>query len=309
MRRIVFELQARPDAGAVFLAVHANEKAHRFREAYRQLYGEEPGWEAAFSRDAAMLVVEAARAAGVRGRPGDLATDLNYFNTQGDAMKPLTMGVFHKRNIISALTQFHPVQDLLEAAVQKNASPDGQVVLFGGRYMYKTNVVYTGIQVNAVSEVDLSDLTCVIDCHIWFRHQEDFDVDNIIFSNAVDTVEMVPVASGFSEKDHLKARLFHVKGRFRMDFLPTPYMFDKHILGFRFRHRDRSRNNLIYVTDAMGMGINRYGKAQLRYLNLQNQNRLDFSRFNFVIEAGKDRFSLRGRLNPHLSRYMAAATR
>lgn len=423
LRRIVFELQAKPDAGSVFLAVHAsegvalvklikdtlvkntilgpdsfatrrfpqgfanfpkeirnpghytdgvyvaspllydtaNEQAHRFQERYRQTFGQDPGWEAAYTRDAAMIVVEAARAAGVREASEDIqqyrtvirdywagidspdnalegVTGLNYFDNQGNAMKPLTMGVFHKRNIISALTQFHPVQDILDAAQRKTDSPDGQIVLFGGRYMYKTNVVYTGVQVNSVSEVDLSDLTCLMDFHLWFRYQDAFDVDNIVFTNAVEPVEMTSVDSGFSKDDHLKARLFNVKGRFRMNFLPNPHTFDKHVLGFRFRHRDRSRNNLIYVTDAMGMGITsglspkqqmedeavlpgdfnwtiekidffqdtdyRYGKAQLRYLNLQNQKRLDFSRFNFAIQVGKERISLRGRLDPLVSWYV-----
>lgn len=424
LRRIVFELQTKPDAGAVFLAAHAaegvalvrlikdtlvkntllgpdafatqrfpqgfaglpkerrnpghytdglyvaspllydtaDEPAHQFRDRYRQRYGEEPGWEAAYTRDSVMLAAAAFRAVGTDGRPMDLAeqreavrdywarldsladaeegiTGRTYFDADGNAMKPLTMGVFHKRNIISALTQFHPVQDLMEAAVKKKEAQDGEVVLFGGRYMYKTNVVYTGIQVNGVSAVDLSDLTCVIDCHVWFRYQDAFDVDNIVFGNAVDPVEMTPVESGFSETDHLKARLYHVKGRFRMDFLPTPYMFDQHILGFRFRHRDRSRNQLIYVTDAMGMGITaglsprrqmeeesvlpgelgwhiqevdffqdtdyRYGKAKLRYLNFQNQNRLDFSRFNFAVRVARDRFSLRGRMDPQTAWYAA----
>ena len=48
-------------------------------------------------------------------------------------------------------------------------------------------------------------------------------------------------------------RLYLVKGKFHIDFLPNHY-FGQHMLGLNFHHIDLNRNYLIYVVDTLGMG-------------------------------------------------------
>jgi branched-chain amino acid transport system substrate-binding protein len=115
---------------------------------------------------------------------------------------------------------------------------------------------------------------------------------------------------------------FRVEGRFRADFLPGKYFFGNHELGLNFRHKELSRNNLIYVVDILGIGdsiaskmnedmvlnpiydwtINHafifqdIDKIQTQgnpnYMDLKNQT-IEFSRFNLRIKIQEDKFSLR----------------
>ena len=63
-------------------------------------------------------------------------------------------------------------------------------MLFDGKYMYKTNVIYTGIKVNRISELDMNKLTCMLDFYLWFRYQGNIDVQDIEFVNAVEPIHL-----------------------------------------------------------------------------------------------------------------------
>jgi branched-chain amino acid transport system substrate-binding protein len=411
LRRIVFDLQLAPDAGAVFLATHAaegvqivrlirdalirnplmvpdafasraftegfdhlpkekrnpghytngihitsplifdtaNERAQRFREVYRERYGADPDWVAAYAFDSALALVEAIRAAGATGDPGAAAeerrrvrdflaamtevegavagvTGFTYFDDNGDAIKPIYLGVFRRRNIISALTQVQPVYNIHRIPRFQEAVRDRRILLFNGRYMYKTNVVYTGVSLNEVSGLDFKDMTCRLDATFWFRYQGAPDVTDIEFLNAV---EPVTLGEPLDEQTHdgITSRLYRIRGRFRMDFMRHRHAFGHHFIGFQFRHRGLSKYNLVFVKDLLGMGepleaaerlrqTNVLGGApewrihrvrvfpdasernsleNLRYLELQGEG-VKYSRFNYGVLIRKSGFTLRGKV-------------
>ncbi|MBE9562941.1 MAG: mechanosensitive ion channel family protein, partial [Proteobacteria bacterium] len=118
--------------------------------------------------------------------------------------------------------------------------------------MYKTNVVYTGIKINKINEIDLSTLTYTLDFYLWFRFKGNIDPQNLEFLNAVEPVQLQLVDEIDNE---LKYHLYHVKGRFKTDFLAKYNSFRQHTFGVSFRHRKLPHNNLIYVRDALGMGL------------------------------------------------------
>ncbi len=345
--------------GTPFIIDTANEKAQHFREAYVAKYEENPGWHAAYSYDAAMVVLEAIARAGIQGDPDTIKADrekirdylaslthpsealegitgFNYFDAIGNCPKPVSIGVYKSRNIISALTQLQVVRNLGEIHDLEKSMNEERVLLIDGKYMYKTNVVYTGIKMNEISSVDPKTLTCMLDFNVWFRYQGDIDVQNVRFLNSAERIELaVPIDT--NAEDHLNYRLYNVRGLFKTDFLPRRYGFRQHILGLRFRHNLLPRDNLIYVTDVLGMRLkgeisflNRLNDAQIfrdandwkvnqaqffqnigerepqgraEYLNLE-KGIIEHSAFNFAIRIQKKSFTPRGMIPLEYSRIL-----
>lgn len=341
----------------------ANEQAQKFREVYRERYGEDPDWVAAYAFDSALLLVEAIRATGAgQMEPGRLSlarqwirdylagltdpdravagvTGFNYFDEHGDAIKPITLGVFRQRNIISALTQVQPVYNIHRIPQFQEAVRERRILLFNGRYMYKTNVVYTGVSVNKISDLNFRDRTFALDANLWFRYQDKPDVTDIEFMNAVEPVSLGEPVDQY-EHEGITSQLYRVRGRFRMDFIQNRHAFGHHFLGFQFRHRSMSQYNLIFVKDVLGMGeaevtaermrsanvmgggsewriqrvrvfqdvSERNSLENLRYLELQGEG-IKYSRFNFGILIREDGFTLRGKVFEGIPEgYMVAAS-
>ncbi|NJL58310.1 MAG: ABC transporter substrate-binding protein [Desulfobacteraceae bacterium] len=322
-----------------------NEKGQKFSEAYLKKYNEKPGWHAAFAYDSAMLIIESVKHSGIRGLKQTLKDDrakvrdylsglntttnavegvtgYNYFDKHGDSQKPVYMGIYRKLNIVSALIQF---QSVTAQDIGPSAKKDEWVLLFDGRDMYRTNVIYTGIEIKEISELDVLNLQCTIDFFIWFRYQGDIDVGKLEFINVSAPIDMgQPVHD--KEIDQLRYRLYHVKGKFKADFLPSETAYNQHVLGIAFRHPDLDRNNLIYVKDVLGMGtpndeviadrmvasnalntssgwkiskvlffqdvVRQSSKGDPDYLNVQ-QGTVEFSRFNAGIVINENKFSVR----------------
>ncbi|MDY6994094.1 MAG: ABC transporter substrate-binding protein, partial [Pseudomonadota bacterium] len=328
----------------------ANDKAQLFRQAYRNRYQEEPDWSAAYAYDTAMIIVEAIRKMEVQGDAATIVADrqkirdfmaqlntaqlalegvtgLNYFNSQGDAQKPVSIGIYKNNNLISALTQLQLIGNINEIGDLEGALQAGRVLKVDNKYLYKTNVVYTGIEVNKISDLNLKDLTYQLDFHLWFRFRGAVDTNDIEFINAVDAVQLS--APLIETKNRMTYHSYQVQGRFLADFLLSHYTYKQHTLGVSFRHRQLSRNHLIYVTDVLGMGLNdqralleRWQNQQVlastfdwninqvwffqdiikksalggfKYLNMQ-EKMIRFSRFNMGIKIQKNELAIRGTL-------------
>ncbi|MDM8569342.1 mechanosensitive ion channel [Thiotrichales bacterium HSG1] len=210
-----------------------------------------------------------------------------------------------------------------------------RIVLIGDKYMYKTNVVYVGIELNEISELDTSNLTYTLDFYLWFRFQGDLNTKNIEFLNAVEPIQLEnPIVEQLGDQTN---HLYHVQGKFKSQFFTDYYAYQQYELGMSFRHNDLTNNNLIYVTDILGMGITRQSllnKMQqgqilamanaweitnihffqdnvhksslgsLKYLNTLDQQ-VEFSKFNISLTIKNNQFTLRGRLPFYTSVEMA----
>jgi branched-chain amino acid transport system substrate-binding protein len=327
----------------------ANEKAQLFKNKYEFKYNEEPDWISAFGYDTAMIACEAIRHAKITGKPETLSEDrkkvrdhlagltnpneaivgvtgFNYFDSKGDCPKPISIGVYKFQNSISALTQLKSVPNINEISNLDAALKSGRVLHVDNKYMYKTNVVYTGIEVLELSELDMHKLTFQMDFFIWFRFKGDIAPENIIFANAITPIRLnKPV----TEKviDGINYRAYRVSGMFKADFLPGSYAFRQHVIGLSFRHRELTRNNLIYVIDVLGMGLTHSESITTKLIHAKvlqpNMNwgirnvwffqdienktalgspeyldpsggTLKYSRFNLGIRIEKSEFTLRG---------------
>lgn len=254
----------------------ANEEAQEFNSRYQNKFGASSDWVAAYAFDAVNLVVEAFKAGarvddesaseagrrivrealsaavkpedGIRG-----ITGVKTFTEFGEAKTSVFMGRYDGRDMVSALTQLQPIK----AGVAANFIEElkkGKVLYVNDRFMYKTNVVYTGVQVKEISELDLSKGQVTLDFLMWFRYSGDFKPEDLVFSNAVEPIELdEPAAEQISRG--LKYKLFEVKGVFDYNFSKVNRPYGTVLIGFDFAHQTLNRNNLQYVTDVLGIGL------------------------------------------------------
>jgi branched-chain amino acid transport system substrate-binding protein len=334
----------------------ANEKAQLFLDAYKEQYNEEPDWSAAYAYDTAMVLVEAMKQANLKGVPNSLAADrkklrdtlasftnihdavkgvtgFNYFDNYRDAQKLVSLGVYKQKNLVSALTQFHVLRNPDEIVDIQQALRDEQILTMDNRYMYKTHVVYVGIKVHEISHIDMKQLVYHLDFKLWFRFlQSDLKPTDIQFTNAVDPQKLnAQLAKSLEDckvtLDKIVYCVYRIKGDFRADFLTNYYSYKKHVVGISFRHRTLTRNNLIYVTDMLGMGLNQeqslaqyltkthvlgpaegwlidrvwffpdvakeFSAGDPQHLNAA-EGIVEYSRFNAAIQLKQDQLTLRG---------------
>ncbi len=340
----------------------ANEKAQHFKKIYQAKYQEEPDEATAFAYDAAMMIVEAIKNTSVKGLPKTVKEDrqkmrdylakittidnavegvsgLNYFDQDGNAQKPISIGVYKNRNIISASTQLQMVRDINDIANLEVALEKEHLLFIDDKYLYKTNVVYVGLELNEISELDTKNLTYLLDFYLWFRFQGDIETQKINFLNAAEPITLdEPIV----EKEGIQTRhLYRIKGRFKADFVSNHVYYKQHILGVSFHHPDLSRDNLIYVTDVLGMGltkgefwIDKVQNAQvlspvydwsityalffqdiiqksalgsIKYLTVETGT-IEYSRFNAAIQINKNDFSLRRLIPPNWANYLLLLT-
>jgi branched-chain amino acid transport system substrate-binding protein len=255
----------------------ANEMALQFKQAYQKTYQEESDWAAAYAVDTVMVIIEAIKNAKIQGKQETLVEDrtkirdylasinqlakaikgvtgFNYFDHNGDALKPVSIGVYRQNNIISALNQLQVIRNPDEIYDLQAAIAEERVLLIDDKYMYQTNVVYTGINISEIRDLDFKNLTYTLDFNLWFRYQGDIEPQQIDFVNAVEPIRLTePLIDEVAHQ--MRYRLYHVRGQFRADFLANHHAFRQHIIGISFHHSHLNRNNLIYVTDVIGMGL------------------------------------------------------
>jgi len=254
----------------------ANDKGQKFKNNYVREYDKEPGWHAAFAYDTIMILDHAIKDANITGNQkiitqeraklrdklasicnSDLAikgaTGINYFDEKGDSQKPVSIGVYKNQNIVSALTQLQSVNNINEISDISEAIHKKMVIYVDDKYMYKTNVVYTGIKINEISELDIDNLTAKLDFYLWFRFQGSINTKEIDFINSVEPIKLDEPIKKTQEKN-ISHHLYRIKSKFKLDFLPKHLPFGYHMAGIRFHHNNLTRNNLIYVVDVLGMG-------------------------------------------------------
>jgi len=261
-----------------FIYDTANEAAQQFKDRYKNRFGKEPDWRAAFAYDAAKLAIHAFDKAKIIGETDCIGDDrnrvqkyltqmnqiqygmegitgFNYFDNNGDTPKPISIGVYKNNKLISALTQLRSLYNPNEIADIDQALAQERLMYVDNQLMYKTNVVYTGIEMAEIKSIKFKERICQLDFYLWFRYQGKIDFSNIVFPNAIEPIKLIkPIKMGHDGQIRYKA--FHVVGQFKMDYLSHAYTPGEHLIGIQFHHKTLNENNLIFVTDVIGMRLN-----------------------------------------------------
>jgi branched-chain amino acid transport system substrate-binding protein len=325
-----------------------NEKGQLFKHEFENTYQEEPDWHAAFAYDTIALLVHAMKNPSFSGNACQLKKDrfvikkslaaldtihhamegvtgFVYFDDQGDSQKSVFTGIYKHQQIISTFTQFQMVPNIYEVPEYKEKLKKKHIIEFDDQYMFRINTVYTGIEIKKIFDIDMKNMTYGLDFYLWFRYKGDIHPERISFLNAAEKIELGEPVDTENLKN-VSYAAYHVRGRFKADFIPDAYAYQERLVGISFCHKERTRNNLIYVADILGMRIesrermveklkkakiltpssgytiydfwvfqNIAEKASLgapRYLKIQ-EGKVKFSQFNMGIRIRKNELSLR----------------
>ncbi|WP_071518542.1 ABC transporter substrate-binding protein [Geitlerinema sp. PCC 9228] len=258
----------------------SSQAAQSFQDRFFTKYRDKPTWIGALSYERTMVAVQALKNAelsqpslqekrrsvyqallemrnaeqGVEGLQGKI-----YFDRDRNMPRILAMGRYEQEYFVSAPIQLQPIQDITTIPRVEQELEKENILRFGGQYARITHIVYTGIDINKIFQLDLRKQKYNIDFFLWFRYKEsdrmDLQPETIEFLNSVNPIDLgQPLYK--SKEDGIVLRTYRVKTKFEADFDFREYPFDVQQIKIQFRNPRYSREKMIYVADIAGMGGN-----------------------------------------------------
>jgi branched-chain amino acid transport system substrate-binding protein len=199
-----------------------------------------------------------------------------YFDSNGDAIKSIPIGIYKKGKPVTAWYQYQPLTHVQEMDNLLQEILAHNVIQVNDKFMQKAQVVYTGIDFNNISELDLKKSAYKADFYLWFRFlQQDEELpktqpqfDSINFVNIfdpkdnnienwtlLDSEEYIPEKE--SKQGKVIIKTYRLKTQFKVNFDFHDYPLDKQIVPIRFRHNQLTTNQMIYVVDREGMELDK----------------------------------------------------
>ena len=191
-----------------------------------------------------------------------------YFDSNGDAIKSIPIGIYNKGKPVTAWYQYQPLTTMPEANNLLQNILDNNIIQVNDKFMQKAQVVYTGLDFNDISELDLNKSTYKADFYLWFRSLQpdktQYHFDYIDFINIFDPKDNdIKKGSPLKPEEYLPEKgskldkviinAYRFKTQFKIDFDLHDYPLDQQILPIRFRHNHLTTDKLIYVVDREGM--------------------------------------------------------
>lgn len=224
----------------------ANDEAQRFQTRYQHRFGASPDWLAALAHDAARVALTPKpEEQDIKGLAGAIHI------VERQAQLPNQVGRYNGERLISAPVQLLPIAkganfNYIDALRQ------GRVLYVNDRFMFKTNVVYVGVRVNDITELDMQKETATVDMSVWFRYRGSFKPEELLIQNAVEPVRFDVIEESKASED-VQYRRYRIKPKLRLNFTDAKRAYGQHIVGIGFRHKLLNRSNLQYVVDVLGM--------------------------------------------------------
>lgn len=253
--------------------------AQQFKNRFMEKYGVAPDWVAAYAHDAAKMIIRGIISQSrdkfeyvlsqcrrdlrtylksLKGISSSMpgVTGENFFpSDQTRELRPVQVGIYNGANVIAAPIQLQPIKP--ERSINYfDELKSGRMLYVNDRFMYKTSVIYSGVELHGISELDMDNFRATLDFSIWFRYQGKFDPADIDFLNAVDPIVLgEPVEK--KETREISFARYRIKAPFKFNFLDMKLPYGKHLMGISFHHKKLNRNNVIYVVDLLGMALDK----------------------------------------------------
>ena len=195
-------------------------------------------------------------ATGAQGIVGAL-----YFDPSRNAVGTARFGIYQNGQMISAMTQFEPISSpgQFKREELREQLAKGRITTVHGKYVYVANVVYAGVDMIDIHDVDIKTSTYVMDFYLWFRyransHDAEFQPASFVFTNAVsvDDSSYTPVREP-ETTNGITTETYRVTGTFKNPFDFYEYPFDRQELNVQFRNKDATTTYIQYVVDRIGM--------------------------------------------------------
>lgn len=280
-------------ASAPVIYDSAPDAAQAFASQYLNTYGRVPGWYGAQYYEAAQVAVQALQDAHVQGTPASVSNDrmsivqqlekmdsaqsgvegldgVLYFNNQrNEGVSRTRFGQFWHGRLRSLPIQLVPVSnpDAVDLPGQMRA---GEIIKAGDQYFWKQRVVYAGIDINAVSSVNVTAEAFTVDFYLWMRYSVGDDkATDITFSNASNVSfdpaqpqssqivndTTLPLINTSGSGQPLQYRRYHITGDFKATYDFHQYPFDQQQLNIGFQNTRLTSEHLVYAIDAPGLRV------------------------------------------------------
>ena len=253
----------------------ANEAAVKFQQDFNARYGVSPDSGMALYFDAAGISFAAlasldpeitdlaAQRTGVRDQWASIdnraaafdgITGKILFDDSVNAEKTVPIGVFELSEFISAPVQLQAVENPVMVPNFSDKLESGEIIPQADGYMHATQIVYFGVDLNEVSNLNTASGNYDLDFYIWFRYRGNLDLSKIEFSNAVTPVSLDnPIWA--RERNGMNIVTFKIRGTFSGEFQFADYPFDRQQLTLVVRHQDRNSESMRFVADKLGMQL------------------------------------------------------
>lgn len=193
---------------------------------------------------------------GVQGITGPI-----YFNFMHNVARAPRFGVYQNGEIVSAMIQFDPIAapEQLKPEELKDQVSKGRIMTVDGKYAYQANIVYAGVDIIGIQDVDIKTSTYKMDFYLWVRYRANSKDDqflpaDIVFSNAADSISMELVRPAETDPiTGITTETYRVTGLFKNQFLFYEYPYDRQKLVIRFRNKNATTSFIQYVVDRIGM--------------------------------------------------------
>jgi branched-chain amino acid transport system substrate-binding protein len=245
-----------------------------FANRYKARYGSEPSPEAVRWYEGARLIVQAIGAEGVTGSdramerrrirdwlagrkdPQTSAVSVAgpiYFDQDHNAERGISIGLFYDGRLMSAPVQFTPVQDPDQVPGLDTLSSNGMVIDAAGTKYVRTPVVYSGIELNTLENIDVRANTFQADFFLWFRYQDEVNLDphEVEFPTAVSGATLGKEVER-RRRDGFTTVTYHVKGAFRSDYEFSRFPFDEQMLRIPIQIHNSNSYSMILAYGGAG---------------------------------------------------------
>ncbi len=248
--------------------------ARSFRKKFIHKFNHEPLWVAATYYDAMLVALHAIEQAEIQGediqedrrKVRDTLTHIDekdvavhgvtgdiYFDEHGNTVdSSLALGFWWNHEFLPVYQQSRMI-DLQKGRGEVNGEKGRKET--GDMPMTPLNVVYAGIDINAIRNIDFKKGVFTADFYLWFRFQGAFDDTSVQFINAVHPVTLEqPILNKINRNNGVIVSTYRVIADFTMTTTDLDaYPLDRHTLPISFLHTKETRDNLIYVPDVNGM--------------------------------------------------------
>ena len=180
-----------------------------------------------------------------------------FFEPSRNISRAARFGIYQNGEIVSANTQFEPISAPNEIRELRDQVRKGRILTVNGGYVYRANIVYAGIDLLGIDEIDIKTSTYKTDFYLWFRYRpneqdNEFKPEEFVFTNAESVDEPVLIREE-ENADGTVLKTYRVTGVFKNQFDFHNYPFDHQRLIVEFRNQNATTSFIQYVVDRIGM--------------------------------------------------------
>lgn len=171
-----------------------------------------------------------------------------YFDASRSVPQMLSFSVFDRGVLLNAPLQYRPLTDPEKFNLVADEAA-GLLFELDGLTFRQYRVVYVGIDLNEISDLDSRAQTFDADFFLWFRYRGDERAEHTFFTNATDPEFELAEPLDRAEDDNLHFVIYRVKTTFfePLDFRDYPW--DRHVFRIGLQNETLTNDDIVYVPD------------------------------------------------------------